>query len=108
MTTVDNATLGLVAGDGESFIYRATTATAHVIKTGNVTLNGIVVASHTSGTIEIRDGATFAAGTLKFGTMTLSAVATTGERFIPFYGARFKDGLVVSVGGTADISVLYK
>ena len=108
MTTVDNSTLGLVADDGESFIYRATTATAHVIKTGNTTLNGIIIGSHTSGTIEIRDGTNFVAGALKFGTMTLSAIATTGERFIPFFGARFKDGLVVSCGGTVDVSVLYK
>jgi len=104
MTTVNNTTLGLVADDGESFIYRATTATAHVVKTGNATLNGIVVNSHSSGTIEIRDGAAFVGGTLKFGTLTLAV----GERFIPCFGARFSAGLIVSVGGTADLTILYK
>lgn len=105
---VENSTLRLTADNGESFIARLTTATAHVIKTGDTTLNGIVIGSHTSGTIEIRDGTNFVAGTLKFGTMTLSAIATTGERFIPFFGARFSQGLIVSVSGTIDISVLYK
>lgn len=105
MTTVDNATLGLVAGDGESFVFRtATSSTAHVVKTGNTTLNGIIVNSHTSGTIEIRDGAAYVGGTLKFGTITLAA----GPNFINFFGTRFASGLVVSLGGTIDVSVLYK
>lgn len=105
MTTVENSTLGLVAGEGESFIFRtATSSTAHVIKTGNATLNGIVVNSHSSGTIELRYGTAFVGGTLKFGTLTLAV----GERYIPFYGARFSSGLVVSLGGTIDVTVLYK
>ncbi len=103
--TVDNSTLGLVAGDGESFIFRtATSSTAHVVKTGNTTLNGIVVNSHTSGTIEIRDGVAFVGGTLKFGTIAVA----TGPQTINFFGARFAAGLVVSLGGTIDVTVLYK
>lgn len=102
---VENSTLGLTADNGESFIFRtATSSTAHVVKTGNTTLNGIVVNSHTSGTIEIRDGAAFVGGTLKFGTLTLGAT----ERFIPLFGARFSAGLVVSLGGTIDVTVLYR
>ena len=105
MGVVNNSTLGLVADDGESFIFRtATSSTAYVIKTGNAALNGIIVNSHTSGTIEIRDGAAFVGATLKFGTITLAA----GERYIPFFGARFSSGLVVSLGGTIDVTVLYK
>lgn len=101
---VDNTTLGLVADNGESFIARLTTATAYVVKTGNATLNGIVVNSHTSGLIEIRDGTAFVGATLKYGTLTLGAT----ERFIPFFGARFTNGLVVSVSGTIDCTVHYK
>lgn len=39
-------------------------------------------------------------------TITLSAVATTGERFIDLYDAGFDTGLLVVIGGTADITVL--
>lgn len=105
MALVDNSTLGLTADSEQSFIYRISTgSTAYVVKSGNATLNGIVVNSHTSGTVEVRDGTAFVGATLKFGTITLGAA----ERFIPFYGARFANGLVVSVGGTVDITVLYK
>ncbi len=41
-------------------------------------------------------------------TITLSAVATTGERFIPLYDAPFVRGLLVILGGTADITVVYE
>ena len=104
MSLVHDSTLNLTADVGESFVKNLTTATAHVVKTGNVTLNGIVVNSHTSGTIEIRDGTAFVGGTLKYGTLTLAV----GERYISFFGARFSTGLIVSVGGTADITVHYK
>lgn len=40
-------------------------------------------------------------------TVTLSAVATTGERFIPLYNSIFKTGLLVIIGGTADVTVVY-
>lgn len=57
--------------------------------------------------------ATLASGTLGTGrlicnAMTLSAVATTGERFIPMYDIAFTNGLLAVIGGTAaDITVLY-
>lgn len=104
MSTIDNTTLGIVASDGESFYARLTAVTAYVLKTGNATLNGIVVNSHTSGTIEIRNGTNYLTGTVAFGTITLAA----GDRFIPFFGARFPAGLIVSCGGTIDITVMYK
>lgn len=40
-------------------------------------------------------------------TITLSAVATTGERFIPLYSSNFATGLLVIIGGTADLTVVY-
>ena len=39
-------------------------------------------------------------------TITFSAVATTGERFIPFYDAEFTNGLYATFGGTADLTFL--
>jgi hypothetical protein len=53
-----------------------------------------------------------ASGTLTTGrvicnTITFSAVATTGERFIPLYDAAFATGLLAVVGGTADLTVIY-
>jgi hypothetical protein len=58
-------------------------------------------------------GATMASGTgstsrILFNTLTLSAVATTGERFIDLGNANFSTGLLVVIGGTsADVTVLY-
>lgn len=40
-------------------------------------------------------------------TMTLSAVATTGERFIPLFGANFSTGLLAVIGGTANVTIIY-
>jgi len=43
-----------------------------------------------------------------FNTLTLSAIATTGERFIDLGNASFTTGLLVVIGGTsADLTVLY-
>lgn len=51
---------------------------------------------------------TLGTGRLMFNTMTFSAVATTGERFIPCYDASFVNGLLAVVGGTsADLTILY-
>lgn len=41
------------------------------------------------------------------GTNTISVVATTGERWIPLFEANFSTGLLVVIGGTADITVVY-
>lgn len=58
-------------------------------------------------------GATMASGTLTDGrvlcnTITFSAVATTGERFIPFGKIDFVTGLLAVIGGTADITLVYE
>lgn len=55
--------------------------------------------------------ATLASGTGTSGkvisnTITFSAVATTGERFIPFYDTEFTNGLYATYGGTADLTFL--
>ena len=41
-------------------------------------------------------------------TITFSAVATTGERFIPFYDLQFDNGLYATIGGTADLTFMYE
>ena len=40
-------------------------------------------------------------------TITFSAVATTGERVIDFGGITFNNGLYATIGGTADLTVVY-
>lgn len=104
MTTVTNSTGTLVAQEGESFAVNLTAASIYTVKTGDATLNGIVVASHSSGKVEFRDGTGYTGSSVVVGTITLGAT----ERYIPFYGARFASGLVVHTTGTIDATVFYK
>lgn len=46
-------------------------------------------------------------GRLMHNTITFSAVATTGERVIDFSGEEFTNGLYITIGGTADITLAY-
>lgn len=110
MGKVYNSTTNLVADDGESFIAPLTSGTTTLVKSGNGTLNGIFVSSHTSGTIEIRDGLTLAASDVKFGTITLIADAslTGNDRLISFAGARFSTGILIYCAGTTVATALYK
>jgi hypothetical protein len=39
-------------------------------------------------------------------TITLAAVTTVGDRFIPFFGAEFTNGLYITIGGVADVTVM--
>lgn len=73
-----------------------------LIKTGPGNVQGIVVNSHTSGTIKLWD-ALSATGLVLFNTITLAA----GERFIPLYGAKFTVGLFVDIGGTIDMTIIW-
>jgi hypothetical protein len=57
-----------------------------------------------AGTLASGTGST---GIIMHNTMTLSAVATTGERFIPFYDEEFNTALLVVLGGVADLTVVY-
>lgn len=51
-------------------------------------------------------GGTGSNGKVICNTITFSAVATTGERFIPFYDLEFTNGLYATFGGTADLTFL--
>ena len=50
---------------------------------------------------------TGATGRVLHNTITFSAVATTGERFIDLGESSFDTGLYATVGGTADLTVIY-
>lgn len=73
-----------------------------LIETGPGTLQGIVINSHSSGTLKFWDN-TAGSGTVLFNTITLAV----GERWIPFFGAHFNTGCYLTIGGTADVTVLY-
>ena len=77
---------------------KAMTATA-VLSTAPIIITGIVVASHTNGTIALYDSATAAVYNKIFGTITLAA----GPQVITFPAPILTDnGLYAVVGGTLD------
>lgn len=78
-----------------------TTATG-LIKTGEGTVHGVIVNSHTSGTVKFSNGTTAVNDIM--GTYTFPA----GSQVVNFgNGVRFTTGLFLTVGGTANITVLY-
>lgn len=81
--------------------YKNLTASA-LVKTGYGTVRGVIIASHSSGTLKLWDN-TSAATTVLVNTMTFGA----GERFIPLYDVAFNTGLYATIGGTADITIVY-
>jgi hypothetical protein len=85
----------------EAYNYKNLSASG-LVKTGYGTVAGIIIASHTGGTVKLWDN-TSAATTILVNTMTFAA----GERFVPLYDAAFNVGLYVTIGGTADITVVY-
>jgi len=92
-TTNDNTSQIFVAkavGTGGNSI--ATTKTL-----GNYSFTSTVMASGTGSN-----------GRLMHNTITFSAVATTGERTIDFGGEAFNNGLYVTIGGTADVTIAYE
>lgn len=74
-----------------------------LIKTGAGVLKGIVVNSHASGTLKLWDN-TSAATTVICNTITFAA----GPNFIKLPSIEFTTGLYATIGGTADITILWK
>jgi len=74
-----------------------------LVKTGQGVVKGIVIGSHSSGTIKLWNN-TAASGAVLVNTMTLGAA----ERNIDLYDTSFSTGLYVTIGGTADITVVYQ
>lgn len=72
-----------------------------LLATGPGVLVGVVINSHSSGTLKFWDN-TSAATTVIFNTMTLAA----GERYIDLFGAKFTIGCYLTIGGTADVTVI--
>lgn len=73
-----------------------------LVKTGTGRVQGIVINSHSSGTIKLWDN-TAGSGTVLLETITLVA----GERNIRTFGATFGVGLFITIGGTANITVMF-
>lgn len=81
----------------------ANIAASALVKTGAGQVYGVVIGSHSSGTLKLWD-ATSAAVPVLVNTMTFAA----DERFIDLKGATFGTGLYATIGGTADITILYR
>lgn len=73
-----------------------------LIKTGSGRIQGVVINSHTTGTLKLWDSLT-ATGTVIHETMSFAV----GERFIPMFGETFGTGLFATIGGTANITIIY-
>lgn len=73
-----------------------------LVKTGSGTVTGVVINSHTSGTLKLWNN-TAGSGTVLFNTITFAV----GERWIPLFGANFTTGLFATIGGTADITLMF-
>lgn len=77
------------------------TASAQVTA-GTGVVVGVIVNSHSGGTLKLWDSLT-ATGTVVCNTISFGV----GERFVPFFGARFYTGLFATIGGTADLTLVY-
>lgn len=79
--------------------------TSQAIATGSGTFHGIVVNSHTSGTLKFWDN-TAGSGTVILNTITFAAGSGITILFpVPI---SFKTGLFATVGGTIDYTILYR
>jgi hypothetical protein len=78
-------------------------STSKAIKSGAGTLYGIVVNSHTNGTLKLWDN-TAGSGTVLLNTITFAS----GPQTIMFpMGVSFYTGLYATIGGTIDYTILY-
>ncbi len=74
-----------------------------LVYTGKGCVEGIIVSSHTSGTLKLWDSLT-GAGTVLVDTFTYPSGSTT----IPLFGAKFLTGLYADMNGTTQkITVVY-
>lgn len=72
-----------------------------LIYTGPGTVAGVIVNSHTSGTIKLWDAIT-ATTPVIVDTFTFP----TGSGSYPFFGAKFNVGLFATIGGTANVTLI--
>lgn len=78
--------------------------TSQAIATGSGTFHGVVVNSHTSGTLKFWDN-TAGSGTIILNTITFASGPQTILFPVPI---SFKTGLYATVGGTIDYTILYR
>lgn len=82
-------------------LYKNLTASG-LVKTGYGNIEGVIISSHTGGTLKLWDSLTATGATL-VNTITFNV----GERFIDLYDMGFVTGLYATIGGTADITIVY-
>ena len=99
-TTLDDVNDSITVYPKCSYVNLSASA---LVKTGAGQVYGVIIASHTSGTLKLWDN-TSAATTILVNTMTFAA----GERFIDLRGMTFGTGLYATIGGTADITIAYR
>jgi hypothetical protein len=78
------------------------TTSSGLVKTSDGTVHGVIVNSHTSGTIKFSDGTTAVNDIM--GTYTFPS----GSQVVDFgNGLKFNTGLFATIGGTANVTILY-
>lgn len=82
-------------------LYKNLTASG-LVKTGYGNVEGIIIASHTTGTVKLWDN-TAGSGTVLVDTLSFNV----GEHFIDLFDAGFVTGLYATISGTANITVVY-
>ncbi len=73
-----------------------------LVYTGAGTVQGVIVNSHTNGTVKFEDALTDTTPIIS-NTFTFPS----GSGTYNFFGAKFKTGLFAVIGGTADITIIY-
>lgn len=73
------------------------------VKVGYGMVVGVVINSHTSGTLKLWDSLS-ATGTVICNTISFAV----GEHYIDLFSAGFQTGLYATIAGTADITIVYK
>lgn len=96
---------GVFATDNVNSRYVNLTAGTTVVKTGLTSLYGVIVNSHSSGTIKVYDSSTLV-------TVVPVAMNTfsfpTGSGSYNLHGITLGTGCMVVVGGTADITLAFR
>ena len=82
-------------------LYKNLTASG-LVKNGYGNVEGVIISSHTSGTLKLWDSLTASGNTL-VNTITFNV----GEHFIDLYDVGYNTGLFATIGGTADITIVY-
>lgn len=84
------------------FSYGVEVTADALVYTGPGELVGIIVCSHTSGSIKLYDN-TAASGTVLLPTYSYA----TGSQFIELFGMTFLNGIYADVTGTQDVMVCF-